>query len=310
VRAVIVAPAEDEHADAVAQSICAEGGELVRFDVERLAAESFVVTDDAVEIGMPAVRFSADATADRGWIRRLAPPDWRRGVSLRGHDGAVRAAWLALLGGLLETLPVEWLSPMRSLVSVENKVVQHRTACRLGIPTPATVVASSVEQVPAELGEVVVVKPLGPADYVDEHGEARVVFAGAVRRDDPRLGQLHAAPFLVQQLLEAELHLRAVVVRNRVWVCELGGEGRPLDWRRQEEAHGSFQLSVGHPEVRRSAGLLCRELGVGYASQDWIVTTDGAFFLDLNPSGQWLFLPEPAASEITHAISQWLAGEE
>lgn len=309
-RAVIVAPSGDEHADAVAQQIELASGGLVRFDAERLTREPFLVSDAVVELGSPPARFLSGGPAARGWVRRLAPPDWRRDVSLRGHDGVVRTAWLALLGGLIETLPVDWLSPMRALVPVENKLVQDFAARRLGIRTPATVVARSVEQIPAELGEAFVVKPLGPADYVDEHGEARVVFAGAVKRDDPRLAQLHAAPFLVQKLLHVEQHLRVVVVRDRVWVCELNGENRPLDWRRQDEAHDAFELTAGHDEVGRHARLLCRELGIGYASQDWIVTQDGDFFLDLNPSGQWLFLPEPGASEITRAIARWLTGNE
>ncbi len=307
-RAVIVAPVGDEHADAVGQQIQDDLGELVRFDAEQLTREPFMVFDAGAELGASAARFALGNATDRGWIRRLAPPDWRRDISLHGHDGVVRTAWLALLGGLIETLPVEWLSPMRTLASVENKLVQYRAAQRLGLPVPATVVTGLPDQIPLAFGETVVVKPLGPSDYVDEHGEARVVFAATIGRDDPRLGQLHAAPFLIQELLVAEQHLRVVVVGERVWVCELDGESRPLDWRRQEEAHDAFLQSTGHAEVRANAYRLCRELGIGYASQDWIVTPNGTFFLDLNPSGQWLFLPEPAASEITHAIAQWLGG--
>lgn len=309
-RAVIVAPSDDEHADAVTACLVERGCPSVRFDAERLTAEPFAVTDDAIELGSPTASFTSGATRDHGWIRRLAPPDWRRTASLSGHDGVVRTAWLALLGGMIETLPVEWLSPMRSLLPAENKLVQYRAARRSGIPTPATIVGSSVQQIPPELGDLVVLKPLGPADYVGEDGQARVVFAGAVSRDDPRLEQLHAAPFIIQELLEAQLHLRVVVVHDRVWACELTGVDRPLDWRRQDEAHDSFQVSADHNEVRTHARRLCRELGIGYASQDWIVTKDTAFFLDLNPSGQWLFLPEPAASEITQEVTKWLTSSD
>jgi hypothetical protein len=47
---------------------------------------------------------------------------------------------------------------------------------------------------------------------------------------------------------------------------------------------------------------------VGYSSQDWIVTATGvSHFIDLNPAGQWLFLPNPGAREITDAIAEWLS---
>ncbi|HVE45526.1 MAG TPA: hypothetical protein VNA57_02100 [Acidimicrobiales bacterium] len=50
-------------------------------------------------------------------------------------------------------------------------------------------------------------------------------------------------------------------------------------------------------------------LGVGYSSQDWVVDRSGQpWFLDLNPGGQWLFLPEPAASAVTASVAAWLAG--
>jgi hypothetical protein len=54
---------------------------------------------------------------------------------------------------------------------------------------------------------------------------------------------------------------------------------------------------------------LSAALGVGYSSQDWIEDVDGAhYFLDLNPGGQWLFLP--FADEVTAAIADWLGGFE
>jgi hypothetical protein len=306
-RSVIIAPAEDEHADAVIAALAEQRTEAVRFDVESLTREPFLVTDAEIRIGEAAFApLEQAAGAPRGWIRRLAPPEWRRDVTPQAHEGVVRTAWLTLLGGVIDALPVEWLTPLQQLLLVENKLVQTRIASRLGVPMPATAVVSHRDQIPDEVGDDILVKPLGPADFVDEEGEARVVFAGVLARNDERLEHLHAAPFLVQQFLAAQAHLRVCVVRDQVWICELGAADRPPDWRRQDEAHDSFGVSVGHHDVRRIAVELCGRMGVGYASQDWVVTRHGAYFLDLNPSGQWLFLPDPVAHEVTAAIANWL----
>lgn len=48
-------------------------------------------------------------------------------------------------------------------------------------------------------------------------------------------------------------------------------------------------------------------MNVGYSSQDWVETGAGKYFLDLNPSGQWLFLPAPVSVEVTNALAAWLA---
>jgi hypothetical protein len=161
--------------------------------------------------------------------------------------------------------------------------------------------------VPEELGDRVVVKPLGPADYVDDKEQPRVVFAGSLDRADPRLADLSSAPFLLQTVIHAAQHLRVVVVNDRTWACGIEAADRPLDWRAQDEAHGAFETLVGFDEIRAQARALCAQLRIGYASQDWIIDSDGvAWFLDLNPGGQWLFLPEPTASEISAKMAAWL----
>jgi hypothetical protein len=241
----------------------------------------------------------------RGWIRRVAPPRWRRSVELGSEAAAVRAAWTALVTAIACAPEVAWLTPLDRLFLRENKLLQSAVARRLGVPTPATSVVSDASAIPAALGDTIVVKPLGPANYIDHTGEAKVVWTQTINRGSPVLERLHSAPFLLQRHLDAERHLRAVTVGDRVWVCELPGRGRPLDWRRDDQAHDSF-VATTHPSVERDALRLAVAFGVGYSSQDWIVTRERAYFLDLNPAGQWLFLPPEVASSVTKAIAAWL----
>jgi hypothetical protein len=166
-------------------------------------------------------------------------------------------------------------------------------------------VVSQPSLIPPDLGDRLVVKPLGSATYTDLDGTEQVVWAQEVSRDSAVLAALAGAPFLVQAMLKADRHLRVVTVDQNSWVCELDARGLRLDWRREEHAHESFKATsesaVGHEAVR-----LAMKLGVGYSSQDWIVANGIPYFLDLNPAGQWLFLPEEVASAITDAIATWL----
>ena len=108
--------------------------------------------------------------------------------------------------------------------------------------------------------------------------------------------------------IEAKAHLRIVTVGGRAWVFELDASALPLDWREEPRAHRDWIIAE-RCEQARSAARLAAAMQVGYSSQDWIVATDGrCVFLDLNPSGQWLFLPDPAANEVTVAIAEWLEG--
>jgi hypothetical protein len=303
---LIIGNAEDEHAAAVADAIRATSIEPMLVDVARLENMSYSLRGDRLEVWRDGSHEQVTlGGSTRGWIRRLAPPHWRRGVTLGTEEAAVRGAWTALLTVIAGAADVLWLTPLERLMLRENKLLQQTIATRLGIDVPATAVVSDRTQIPTEWGTPIVVKPLGAGNYSDESGAERIVWAQELDRDSPLLGLLAAAPFLLQRRLDAERHLRVVTVRDHSWACELTGE-RPLDWRRDEEAHHSF-VAVAEPAVQQNAVRLADALGVGYSSQDWIVADDGVpHFVDLNPAGQWLFLPDDVGTEITQAIASWL----
>ena len=257
---------------------------------------SFILGEEAHQIGR----------GTRGWIRRLAEPDWRQRDAPGTYGAVVRSAWINLLVAIAHGLDVDWLTPLDALTLAENKAFQLLEAQRLGIRTPATAIVSARDRLPPELGDPVVVKPLGPGAYRDEDGAMRVVHAHLVERSSDVLAAIGGAPFLAQERLEAERHLRIVTVGERAWCCRLDATGLPLDWRREEAAHDAFEPTMAYASAGQDALRLARALRSGYSSQDWVVAANAVWFLDFNPGGQWLFLPEPVAGEVTRAIGDWL----
>ena len=275
-------------------------------DVTTFEKTSYALSGEALTLDSDGLNIRVLLGAPmRGWIRRLAPPLWRPGVTFGSEQAAIRGAWTSLIAAVGGCANVVWLTPLERLFLRENKVLQAEIAQRLGIPTPPTVVCSHRDLIPSELGDELVVKPLGRAQYTDDGGTEQVVWTREITRDSPVLDLLVGAPFVVQTRLRAERHLRVVTVRDQSWVCELPAGELPIDWRRNEAAHDAFVVAEDH-DVERDALRITDSLGVGYSSQDWIVSDGVANFLDLNPAGQWLFLPEPAASDITSAIAKWL----
>jgi glutathione synthase/RimK-type ligase-like ATP-grasp enzyme len=200
---------------------------------------------------------------------------------------------------------IDWMTSFDTTLRAEDKLVQYAVAARLGVRHPETIVASSAEEL-AVIGSEVVVKPLGVGHHSDDEAGARVVPAQALRTDDPRLAYLDGAPFIIQRRVRATAHLRAVTVQHDVFTARLPADDLPLDWRSDADAYHEFEPNPTPPDVRDGALRLAEELDVGYSSQDWAVADDGAYFLDLNPVGQWLFLPEPVSAAVTRAIAGWL----
>lgn len=244
-----------------------------------------------------------------GWIRRMAPPDWQRGLVVDSHDAAVKTSWLSLLVAIVRTCNVNWLSELDDLVAAENKLVQAATARYLEIAVPETIVCSDAEVARAALGDDVILKPLGVGHYF-EGDTPFVIYTTAVDIEGAEMAALSTAPFLVQRRLLARRHLRVVTVLERVWAAGLEAESFPLDWRQEPIAHRSFVSGYIPKEVLEGARRLALELHLGYSSQDWVVCDDGCYVIDVNPGGQWLFLPEPMATEISDAIGAGLAGAD
>lgn len=247
----------------------------------------------------------ADAES-RGWIRRLAPPTWRLGVVSHSHDAAIRGAWMTRLTGMLLASDRRWLTDLPVLLRAESKMFQLQRARHLGIRIPRTVVSTQLTDALA-LGPRVVVKPLGPASFVED-GETMVVPAQVMEVAALAQADASAAPFMYQEVVVARAHLRVVTVQESAWVARLDADGLPLDWRTVDSAHASFRsVPGGVEEVSSQALTLAGSCGVGFSSQDWIEEPDGSLtFLDLNPSGQWLFLPTETSGPATQAIGHFL----
>lgn len=288
--AVIVGDLADPHVAAVVGAAQSRGSRTAVFDAASLASQPWDWKNGQF-------RLAGAALSGRGWIRRLHPADWQTGTRLGSLEAAEATAWLQMLAGVVRSAEVVWLTPLDPAVAAENKLVQDVVARRVGVAVPGTTIATRAPTTDC------VVKPLGPGHFVDATGAPWAV--PALRVTPEMRTALPSAPFLWQEPLSAVRHLRIVTVGSRAWCAALDAEDLPLDWRRDEDAHFSFQV-ISHVDAAHDAVRMAGAMGVGYSSQDWLETAHGLYFLDLNPSGQWLFLPGRIADQVTHALADWL----
>lgn len=304
---ILVGDRADPHVQAVAELLPARG--TVVIDATTLS-DGLKSLDPIRVVLVDEAGGTVDINRDRparGWLRRLAAAGWDHGKILGGHDAAVLSSRLVLLAALLRDPSLTLVTPVDELFAAENKLVQYRAAREAGIRYPTTLVSGDAAELAERLGEPFVLKPLGPGNFED-HDRQNVVYVRPVHAADIAGADLLDAPFLAQQFLRARVHLRVVTVHDRAWVTELDGTDVPVDWREHQPAHHAFKVSSAWTEVGIAAVRLAAHLGVGFSSQDWVVDNDGPAFLDLNPGGQWLFLPSSATTSVARALADWLAG--
>lgn len=76
------------------------------------------------------------------------------------------------------------------------------------------------------------------------------------------------------------------------------------------DGHHGFTQTPAPRAVEELALKAARSVGAGYSAQDWVEGPDGSWWLlDLNPAGQWLFLPKDVSEPVTAAIAQFLDGQ-
>ncbi len=199
---------------------------------------------------------------------------------------------------------VDWLTPPHVLQRSEVKGYQLAVANSLGLRIPKTIVTSDARRA---------------RRFVRDHGRVVVkpIRYGLVSNDPPRvafttevgpeqLRDLGGVPVILQELMEASTHLRVVTVERAAFVAALTTED--LDWRLKTENHQRFVVADGaHPRVADDALRVASALGLGYSSQDWIVSRSGeSVFLEANPNGQWLFLDDTYNGRITEALARAL----
>ncbi|WP_405535127.1 hypothetical protein OG787_11760 [Streptomyces sp. NBC_00075] len=308
VRVFLIGDATDPHVSTVLARLPKQG--TVVIDAATLPSALYRLSPEEgtfIDLAGEQVRLSPQVVA-RGWIRRLAPAGWDAGTMLGSRAAARLAARMTVLAALLRDARISWMCGVDALFAAENKLVQYRAAQMAGLRVPETFICADPAYLAAELGEPFVIKPLGPGNFTTGDGRDQVVHTQAVTARDLAGVDLLGAPFLAQKLLTARMHLRIVTVDGHAWTAELDAAELPLDWRQAARAHRSFVPSARWESVERDAMRLAQDLQTGFTCQDWIVEDAGPAFVDLNPGGQWLFLPDDMTSQIADSLASWLRG--
>lgn len=201
----------------------------------------------------------------------------------------------------------EWITPLDVLQRAEDRIHQLAVASKLGVAIPRTIVSSDPAEIKWTLGLDTVIKALGSGAFINAEGQPQAVYTTPLTAELLASGDFGAAPFVAQARIDARCHLRVVTAGTVVRTAGLNADDWPLDWRMAEDAHHSWR-PFDSPEVEAQALGLAAELGVGFSSQDWLVPMAGPpVFIDLNPAGQWMFLPEAVAEPITEQIVNFLS---
>jgi glutathione synthase/RimK-type ligase-like ATP-grasp enzyme len=129
-------------------------------------------------------------------------------------------------------------------------------------------------------------------------------------RDLMHLDALRFAPATFQSYVDKKVELRATVIGDQVWTVEIDSQASNQaceDWRRYDLAQTPHRPHALPDLVQRRCVELLQRFGLRYGAIDLVLTPDDRYvFLELNPSGQYLWLEELGGLPLSRAIADLL----
>ncbi|CCK24420.1 hypothetical protein BN159_0041 [Streptomyces davaonensis JCM 4913] len=247
---------------------------------------------------------TVDLTAVRSvyWRR----PVWPAFEHLGADDARFAAAQVRYgLGGILYALdgPLWVNHPLRN-AAADYKPAQLAVARRLGLTVPPTLVTNDPAEARrfAAQHDQVIFKTLRWTPYqrdgVPVTGWADPVTASELDES------VRVTPHLFQAVVDKAADLRVLVVGRQVFAVRI--ESGMLDWRKD---YSALSYSVVDLPDRMEKALLAYldHFALVSGSFDLAVDeTDGLWWLELNPNGQWGWLEESTGLAMSAAFAELL----
>jgi hypothetical protein len=196
----------------------------------------------------------------------------------------------------LETIEeVRWINKPSGERLVQNKLLQLTTALAVGLRTPDTVVTSDPGVVRNFLKgrSAIVVKPLQPDGW--NHRD-KTIFPRVLEAKDfaeLREEDISAHVAIYQERIRKRADVRVVVLGQRAFAFTVIQTKDPDIDSHLLGKPGTMTvepIALTAREEARVCGLV-KALGLEFATAAFAVDENGQYmFLDLNPSGEWLFL--------------------
>jgi hypothetical protein len=307
---LIISHAGDDHAAAVLDALGRDEYPAVLLDTAKFPTE---VTLDA-SMGADEVRMVLEARdgaavclddCRAGWWRRPRPYELHAELDPSAVQWTYQECHEAF-AGVLASAPASWVNEPYADERASHKPYQLTVAARLGIPFPRTLITT---------------RPEGARAFIKANQDAGTIFKSFRATEEQwretrlvriceleRLDELRLAPTIFQQCVDAVSDLRVTVVGDEVFAVEIDKQHGlyPHDYRMSMDT-AEFR-PVELPEVwivhiRR----LMAVLGLVYGAVDLMRLPDGRLvFLEVNPSGEWLFVSERSGQPITEAMASLL----
>lgn len=239
------------------------------------------------------------------WYRRFRRPILYPEVELPELKSYCMLSLLASVKAALNSCTV--INQTYAEDQADLKPLQLFHAKKVGLRIPETLISTDKDEIKVFLlklksqGKEVVFKDLG-----------NLVIGYSTRKIDltffKRSTNYHLSPCIFQERIQGGVDLRIVVLDNLIFTCEWRSKkiGKNIvDIRDEDDA--KMWPSECPVEIKKKLLKLHKKLGLTFGVYDFKIDANGnSYFLEVNPSGQWLNMEIQGKQQISEAFAKFL----
>lgn len=246
------------------------------------------------------------------WYRRV-----RTGPTPDGMEEGVatfcrQEARAAIIGSIMGQ-PTRWMSHPAAIWQAEFKPYQLQLAATLGLRIPRTVITNEPARVRAAFRGFgsMIVKPTRTGYVQTSNGEYAIYTSQVLEQHLNEVDGARWSPAIYQELIPKAYDVRVTIVGTRCVAALIDSQSDPAavtDWRQTNNPALPHQTVTLPDSMVSKLHDLMGALRLTFGAIDLIQTTTGDYvFLEINPSGQWLWLDDMLGLGISDMMTDWLA---
>jgi len=313
----IITNNNDRHADLICEKMKEKNIKFFRINTENLINQVETTIEFDKNNQEPIVCFdnfknfcSFDINkAQSVWYRKPKVAKISEEITKQSTRNFIQEEIKAVINGLWFLMKGRyWVSNPWAIKNASNKIYQLNIAKSIGFVIPRTIITTSsvrAKKFYEQYKGNVIAKVLTYGVF-EENGHASVILTNKVSPESIKnIKLVRFCPTLFQEYIPKKTEFRITVVGKKVFVCEIysqESENTRIDWRNYgvKVPYISSKLPFA---IQEKCIKLVRKLNLHFGAIDMIRTPNDQFiFLEINPSGQWLWVEEKTGLQISEAL--------
>lgn len=218
-----------------------------------------------------------------------------------------RSQWSAFLRSMMVFDSARWMNHPADIYKAETKPFQLLVASRCGFLVPATTVGNDVQAIQKRFSSRIAVKSIDTV-YLREGNDALFAYTNIIQSYELSDANVHQAPLIAQVPISPKADIRVTVVGSSVFAHRIliNGTSAAGDWRLHKRNEISYEPYSLSDDVKTRCIALCSKLNLSFGAIDLIESEGEVVFIEINPTGEWAWLPN-ADQTTGEAIAAWLS---